>query len=327
MPFTFGLTAEKSNSTSSGTTNGSFNTTKTPVLPEWATNLTTGVAGRVGSLMSLDPKSLVAPEDPLQSQAAKGAANLTGQWWNYDGAADLARGAAKTSWLDGYMNSATPSASAARASDYVGGYLNPYLRQVVDSTGADLDASDGRVRAQQALDLAGSGAFGGSGAALTQSLTEGELSRARAAALGSLRSHAYDSALAAAGGDAERSTQASIASAQAALQDRQQKVDFGLQGQQQQLAASRQLSDLAGAFEQNLRGDIATQAAIGGTLRDINQQALAAPVTSTQQMVALLTGMPIGMFAGEESQGTSQENSSSKSSGTKVGASLSVPFP
>ncbi|HET6970823.1 MAG TPA: hypothetical protein VFH92_06850 [Phenylobacterium sp.] len=317
-PFKFSFGADAKKSTTSAT--GTFNNTTTPIVPEWASSLTQGVAGRVGGLLNQDPYAQVAPLHPLQQRAADQAGGLGNVAFNYDAAADLTRGASNTSWLQPYMNSDTPFASGGKASNYVGQYLNPYLNQVVDSTAADMDAQAGQVRAQQSLDLARSGAFGGSGAALTQSMTEGELARARGSTLGGLRSHAYDTALTAAGGDADRATQARINNAQLALQDRGQKVGFGFQGQQQQLQSANQLAQLSNAMEANTRADIATQAGVGGTLRDVNQQSLQAPATSTQQLVAMLSGLPIGLFVGQNQQGTSTENSTTKS----VGANFSI---
>ncbi len=318
MPFGSVSGGYKSETTN---TNSSFNKTTTPIVPEWATGLTQGVAGRVGSLLDLDPYSLVAPASGLQNQAGVGAAALGGSPWNFDAAADLTRGAANTSWLDGYMQMDAPFASGGKAHDYVGNYLNPYLHDVVDSTSADLSAHEGQVRAQQALDLAGAGAFGGSGAALTQSMTEGELARARAASLGGLRSHAYDAALGAASGDAERATQARIANAQTALQDRSQKVGFGFQGQQQQLQAGNQLAGLSDAYDANLRGNIGAQVRLGETFRDIDQQQRQAPVATAQQVVAMLSGLPINLFVGQNEQGS--ESKTSKTKGFEVNGSLS----
>lgn len=300
MSFSFGGSA----SHTATVTNKNANSTTTPIVPEWAGNLIQGAAGRVNSLLGVDPQSLVAPVHDLQAQAGRGAANLSGSPWNYDAAASLTGSAANTSWLDGYTAMPTPFASGGKASDYVGNYLNPYLRNVVDATSADLDTHDGQVRAQQALSLAGSGAFGGSGAALTQSMTEGELARARATTLGGLRSQAYDTALTAAGGDAERATQARMANAQTALQDRAQKVGWNFQSQQQQLAAANQIAGISGAYDANQRANIDSQARLGATLRGIETEQRQAPFTSSQQIVAMLSGLPISLFTGQQTQST-----------------------
>ena len=278
------------------TSNSTTNSTTSPVAPEWASSLTQGVAGRVGGLLSVDPASLVAPAHGLQQQAANAAQGLSASPWNYDAAADLTRGAANTSWLDPYM-----AGGPFRASDNVGSYLNPYLSEVVDSSAADFDANAGQVRAQQALDLAGAGAFGGSGAALTQSMTEGELSRARSSALSGLRSHAYDTALGFAASDADR-----------ALQDRSQRVGYGFQAQQQQLAAANQLASLSSQLDADRRANIATQAGLGETLRGIDTEQRRAPVENTQQLVAMLSGLPINLFTGQQTNTTESSTGTSK---------------
>lgn len=273
------------------TSNSTTNSTTTPVAPEWASSLTQGVAGRVTSLMGLDPNSLVAPAHSLQNQAASGASSL-----NSSG---------DRSWLTPYMNADTPFASGGKAYDFVDRYMNPYLKDVVDASAADFDFNAGNVRAQQALDLAGAGAFGGSGAALTQSMTEGELARGRASTLSGLRSKAYETALGAAAGDADRATQARIANAQTALQDRAQKVGFGFQA------------------DENQRANIGAQAGLGQTFRDIDQQQRQAPVSNTQQLVAMLSGLPISLFTGEQKSATEARSGTEKR--TEVGFEANKP--
>ena len=277
-----------SKSNSSSTSNTTANSTTTPNVPDWASNLTQNVAGRVGSLLNHDPQSLVSPANSLQNLAGANATNLSGSPWNFDGAADLTRAVA---------NSDAPSIAGN-----IGQFMNPYLKGVVNATSADLDASDGRVRAQQALDLVGSGAFGGSGAALTQSATEGELARARASSLGALRSQGYAQAL---GG----------ATSQAQLQQQQQA---------QRLAAAQQLGNLSSQYDANQRANIAAQTATGDDLRNITQQQLQAPQNSTAQIVAMLNGLPIGLFTGQTTQGTSNNASTGKTSGTNWGLSANV---
>ena len=296
--FTLSGSAEKSKSTRD--TTNTFTNTTTRNVPQWGRDLVEKGAARVGELFDLDPASQVAPANSQILDAAQAAANLP------------TSASADTSWLKPYMSADTPFASGGKAYDYVDRYLNPYLKNVVDASASDLDAQAGQVRAQQALDLAGSGAFGGSGAALTQSMTEGELARARATTLSGLRSHAYDTALGAAAGDADRATQARISNAQIKLQDQGQKVGFGFQDQQQQLAA-----------QANARANIATQADLGQTLRGIDQQERGAAVTNAQQITALLSGLPIDLFSGTTEQGTSAGTEVTKSKGVKVGGSIS----
>jgi hypothetical protein len=314
----FGASASKSTTNESGT----FSKTTTPVVPEWGSSLVQGVAGRVGDLMNRDPQGLVAPAHELQLRAAGDTFDLGGYDGNYGMATDLARGAADTSWLQPHLNANTPFASGGKAYDYVDRYLNPYLNEVVDSSAADFDANAGQVRAQQALDLAGSGAFGGSGAALTQSMTEGELARGRASTLSGLRSRAFEQALGAAAGDADRATQARMANAQTALQDRAQKVGLGFQAQGQQLNAANQLGDLASGLDANRRANIAARASMGDTLRGIDQAERQAPVTSTEQIVAMLNGLPLNLFVGQQENGSSTSHSTTKGKSVNVGGNI-----
>ncbi|MBL8552955.1 MAG: hypothetical protein JNL41_01665 [Phenylobacterium sp.] len=318
--FNFGVSGSKSASNSSGT----FNRTTTPIAPPWTSDVVQGAAGRINSLLGVDPQSLVAGPNPLQQQAAWDASELDGYNGNFAHATDLTRDAAYTGWAQPFLAADTPFASGGKAYDYVGKYLNPYLAEVVDASAADFDANAGQVRAQQALDLAGSGAFGGSGAALTQSMTEGELARARASTLSGLRSQAYDSALGAAAGDAERATQARIGNAQLKLQDQANRFGFGLQANQQKLAAADQLAGIAAGLDVNRRANLATRAELGTMMRGVENEQLQAPVTTTQQIVAALSGLPLNLFIGQQEQGTQSSRSTTTTKGVEAG--LKAPF-
>jgi hypothetical protein len=278
-----------SKSTTSGSSSSQTESTTTPAVPGWASDLTQNVAGRVGSLLDNDPSSLIAPANDLLNRAAAGAGGLTGSPWNFDAAADLTRGVAQS--------------DAPSIADNVPAFMNPYLREVTDATSADLDASDGRVRARQALNLARSGAFGGSGAALTQSATEGELARARASALGALRSQGYSQALGA-------------AASQAQIQQQQQA---------QRLAAAGQLAGYSSQYDANQRANIATQAAVGDDYRGITQAQYQAPTVNTQQIVAMLQGLPIGLFTGTTTDGTQSTQTKVQTTGVNAGLEGSLP--
>lgn len=319
-PWELNFSANKSKRTTNS--NGTFSTTRTPILPGWATSLTEGAAGRVESLLGRDPAADLAPTHPLQIEAARRAADLGGYEGVYGQAVDLTRASADGGWAKSFQDAATPFASGGKAYDYTERYLNPYLGQVVEATAADLDADAGRTRARQDLELAGAGAFGGSGAALTRSATEGELARARAAALGGLRASGWQTALGAAQGDADRATQARIANAQLALQDRAQKIALAEGLNARQLTAADQLAGLANGLDASRRANIETLGAVGATQRGIEQAQLNAPVTSTQQIVAMLQGLPIGLFAGETEAGTKSDQSVEKTKGINVGGSV-----
>ncbi len=306
MPFGFSLGGNASKNKSKTTTNSTSSTSgsTTPIVPDWASDLVRKGANRVGSLFDQDPQARVAPANGLLNQAARGAAGLSG------GAA------AQTDWLKPYMEADTPFSSGGKAHNYIGNYLNPYLKDVVDASAADFDASSGQVRAQQTLDLAGSGAFGGSGAALSRSLTEGELARGRASTLSGLRSRAFETALGAAAGDADRATQARMSNAQVKLQDQAQKVGFGFRGQQQQLAAYA-----------DQRANITTQADLGEVFRGIDMEQRNAEATNAGQIVAMLSGLPINLFTGQSRQESTASSGTSKTKGSSIGATASIAGP
>jgi hypothetical protein len=98
------------------------------------------------------------------------------------------------------------TANASRGADFMAPYQNPYLKDVVDTTLADMDEEAGKVRAQQAADAAKNRAFGGSRLALREAATEGELGRARASAAANLRSNAFSTAAGLGMADADRVT-------------------------------------------------------------------------------------------------------------------------
>lgn len=289
MSFKIGGSASDTNTSSTSKTNATAHSTTTPNVPDWASSLTQNVAGQVGGLVGANPQNYVAPTNALQQQAGANATNLSGTPWDYDAATNLTTGVAQAD---------TPSISSN-----IGQFMNPYLKNVVGATSADLDASDAKVRAQQALNLAGSGAFGGSGAALTQSATEGELARARASSIGNLLSQGYSQAL-------------TGATAQAQLQQQQQA---------QRLAAAGQLATVAGDYGANQRANVATQQSVGDDLRNIMQQQDQAPVTSTQQVVAMLSGLPIGLFTGSTTDGTQQSETKKNDNTLKVEAHADFP--
>ena len=96
------------------------------------------------------------------------------------------------------------------------------------------------------------------------------------------------------------------------------------QQQAQRLAAAAQLGNLSSQYDANQRANIATQTATGDDLRGITQQQLQAPETSTAQIVAMLNGLPISLFTGQTTQGTS--NTQAKGTNTNVNASAGVSY-
>jgi hypothetical protein len=288
-----GLFDSTAKQTSTGTT--TFNTTKKRTNPDWVTNLAEGFGGEVSDLSKIDPNSLVPGADPLQTKASANAGNLTGTPWNYDAALDLTKGVAGAN---------APRTEGVRAKNFMADYENPYQQQVLDAALADFDFGAGNTRAQQALDLAGAGAFGGSGAAITQSMTEGELARGRGRTSADIRDRGFQTALQAAQADANRRQSANDLNAQ-----------LMAQGQDRTLNAAGQLADIAGAFGGEQRANIGAQTAVGGINRDITAQQANAVPDWLGRREELFSGIPLDLFGGEEGSGTSTENSTKKTKG------------
>jgi hypothetical protein len=291
MSLKLGGSTSKSSSTSNtqaqsqSQTQSQSHSTTTPTVPAWASSLTQNVAGRVGGLLNADPYSSVAPPSALQVQATNGASGLnTSRAAPQIGATSVGQGA---SVLDGLQN-----------------YMSPYTNDVVNTALADYDYGAGQTRAQQALDLAGSGAFGGSGAALTQSMTEDALTR-RGTTSANLRDQAFNAGASLANQDADRRQQATIQNAQLARDQASQNAN------------------LTFANDANSRANIGAQADLGGTMRDISQQYAQAPTTSAQQLVAMLSGLPINLFTGQETNTSGTDATSGSSSGTTTASGKS----
>lgn len=222
----------------------------------------------------------MAGADPLQQQAAQGASQLGGD----------------RSWLDSIMSQNGPSVQNASLLDGLDKYMSPYTQQVVDASLADFDYGAGQTRAQQDLDMARSGAFGGSGAAITRSMTEDALNRGRAMTSATLRDQGFQVGAGLSGQDADRRQQASALNAQLA----------------QQQAALR--GQLGFAAEESDRANVGLQGDLGAMLRAIAQDKAVSPINLLQTQVALQGGLPLGLFQGQNQSGTSRASQTTTSS-------------
>lgn len=261
----------KKKTTTNSTSSDSY--TKNPLVPDWVSSIDKDLAGRISGLADLDPASLVAGANPLQTQAAAGAANLGGLSGNYADATAITKGIA--------------DAKAPSLLDNLSAYINPYQQQVIDTTLSDFDANAAATRAQQTLDEANSSAFGDSGAALARSLTAGESQRARATADAALRAQGFNTAAGLAGSDADRI----------------------LTSNGQKLGAAGQLADLASASDANSRANISSQSDLGELLRSIQNQQGQAGITQLASIVELLNGLGLNKYIGQEGTGNSTSNS------------------
>jgi hypothetical protein len=309
-------------SASGGSDTKTYDSTTTPQIPDWLQTTAFDLNNRLTSLGAVDPASYVASAHPLERQAEAALAGLTGQGPVYDEAMDLTRKVAGADWMDAYMSAPSPrvgpqSIAGASLLESLDSYVSPYLRQVISSTLADFDFGAGQTRAQQGLDLMRSGAFGGSGAALTRSLTEEGLARARAGTVAGLRDQAFTRAAGLSSEDASRRQDAQALNAQLAaqadqtnaelyLRDTAQKVSLGLEAGDQNLRAAGQLGDLATAGQTQVRANAAAMADLGGTLRSVETATRRAPLDLTSWQIDAFSGLNPGLFSGKTETGSSR---------------------
>lgn len=298
-----GLSSKKSKSTSTVNQNTTMNTT--PTNPDWVVGGVQDATGRVNDFFrKLDPYSLVAGADPLQTQAAGSAAGL-GASPNFAQASDMFRsvGAAGPQSID-----------AVDISGGINKFLNPYLKDVVDTSLVNFDEGAGMTRAENALALANDTTFGGSGGAIQTALTERGLAQDRAKLAAELRSGGYDRA-------------ASLSAQQAAmdLQQRMSNANFGETALQRQAGAAAGLADVGALQGSEARANTGLQFDIGEALRAIAQQKAMAPVGALGMETGLLGQLPFDLFKGANSTGTMSGTSTTKTkeSGASLGDWLS----
>jgi len=284
-----GLSNKKSKTNETSQTQQNVTTTRTN--PAFVEDAIKGFTGKVGGLLDRNPLDFVAGADPLQTQAASSAAGLGGWRAGLSRAGEIANQAA--------------GATTAPASllDNLDDYMSPYREDVVDTTLADMDVDAGRTRAAQAAAGARNAAFGGSRFGVREAQTEGELSRARSAADAQLRDTMFNTGARLSSEDAGRRQQAALADA-----DRRLSAG-GLMGQLADLEAS------------GARGDIATQMAAGGALRDIEGEKRQSQLGLLGAVGDLLGKGQFDLFSGQNTNGVT--NSTGTSTTTSSGGLLS----
>ena len=305
----------------------------TPNNPSWVEDPLKAQTGRIEALNDLDPYSLVAGPGALQTQAAAGAAGLSGSPWNFDQAGGLLRGVAGAG-----ANTAgrVQLGSAAEMSgqsllDNLQAYMSPYTKDVVDTSLADFDEGAGEAQAQAQLDLGGDATFGGSGGAIGLAKLRGELARGRGSLSAGLRDQGFARGTALSADDANRRQQAAAANMAARNQFAlnqgtmdQQNNQFNA-GQQdtdlaRRMAAAQGLVDTSTAYDANQRANIGLQGDMGEMLRQIEQQRRMAPISQVATTTGLLGSLPYGLFRGETQDGTSTSTSSTSGLGSALGA-------
>lgn len=240
---------------------------------------------RTSNLMGQDPRSFVAPANPLLQQAGgqAGALNSGGNPL-YGQAADMTRN---------LLGGGDPSASAGQWGN-VSKYYNPYEADVVNATAAGMDQADQMAQRQNEM------RFGGhqmdSPFALSQALLGGQQSLARGQTLGNLRYQGYHDASQLADSQAARDNAVNMLNAQLGAQM------FG-----QRLQGAGQLGQIANDQGANQRADIGTMGNIGGTLQNIDQAQSGAPINVLGQLTGNYGALG-PLVTGQDTVGTQKQS-------------------
>jgi hypothetical protein len=336
--------------------------TRTPTNPEWVTSGLQGLGGKIMGLADQDPRSFVAGPSTLQNQVFGDAANLTTSprfnqagdiFTRVAGAGpntyDPSQGKAEDWSAQGYDAERFNASSLLEGLDK---YMSPYTGQVVDTALADYDFGAGQTRAGQALEEARSGAFGGSGAAITRALTEDSLTRGRGTLSAGLRDTAFTRGAGLSATDAGFRNQAAAANAaaanqaaafraqaanQAAAANAAARNQFGLANMDalneagrfnagamdtalnRQLTAGGALGELGAQEGADTRANLALQGTLGADQRAIEQAKAAAPLSVLQALSGTFSGLPLNLLSGETQTG-SQQSSSTSSTSDPLGA-------
>jgi len=322
-------------------------TVTTPTRPDWVDDQAKGLNEALTEWGRRDPTASVAPLSDLERRASEGAAGLgVGGGWG-SGGTDWANWGRPTPATGPAPVATAPELSGARLEgrgevpqaasvlDNLSAYMTPFRDQVLAAAMGDYDAEAGRRRAAQDLELAGQGAFGGSGAALTRSLTEGELARGRNSRLAGLLDQMFAQGASLSAGDADRRQQASTAAAQLAqardlerarlsqaqdatrMQDALARAQLGQEGE---LARQRLGLDEAASR----RADAERQARIGAQARAVEQARLSAPEQALARRIEMFSGLPLGLFQGSVTDSQGQRNGTETTSGASLGEIASL---
>jgi hypothetical protein len=330
-----GISSKKSKTTTNQTTSGTTSMTQTPTNPEWVTSGLQGLGGQISDLSKLDPYSLVAGPDKLQTQAGQGASGLTTSPYFGQGA-DMLKGVAGAgaNTYNPAMMGDVGKVSGASGLTNLSAWMNPYTNDVVNTTLAGFDENAGRTRASQQLDLANDSTFGGSGGSILRSLTERGLAQDRAGTEASLRDQAFNTAAGYSSQDADRTQQASLANLSADLTRATANQNALNQGGQfnagqhdadlsRQLAVGEGLAGIGTAAGAEGRSNLTTQADIGAMLQALAQQKAGAPMAQTGALAQMFGSLPLGLTHGTQSDGTMTGSLDETKTGKESGAALS----
>jgi len=339
----------KSKQTTNETQTTSGTSTTTPNVPTFLQQPWEQYAGGVSNLMN-SGQPLVSGASPLQQQAYSAAMGLTPQTTpalkSYDqpmvngGPGDGYTAPAASTASSGQPNNfnlatmlglgaglgganVTGPAASASASVFsreaLNERMNPYTEQVVDTSLADYDVGAGRATSRAALEASKSGGLFNSNNAIRDAILSGELTRGRASTSAGIRDQGFRTAADILGRDNDRSTQASIANAQAENQMRMFNASQQDNALNRALSAAGLISNIGSAQGADTRANIGLQADLGAQQRDIANQT--SPV-SQQALIAQLLGYVPDYFVGQ----TESRNATGNSSGTSTGSGSGFGF-
>jgi hypothetical protein len=207
-------------------------------------------------------------------------------------------------------NATASNYSASSLLEGLDKYMSPYTGDVVNTALADYDFGAGETRATQALDEARSGAFGGSGAAITRALTEDSLTRGRGTLSAGLRDTAFTRGAGLSATDAGFRNQAAAANAAAANQAAAFRAQAANEAGRfnagamdtalaRQLSAGGALGSLGAQEGADTRANVALQGQMGAEQRAISQALAGAPISVLQALAGAYSGLPLNLLSGE----------------------------
>ncbi len=201
-------------------------------------------------------------------------------------------------------------------------YMNPYQKEVIDATGADLEEDDARLRNRLKMSAQAGGAFGGRGEAVQGAIAADDYGRRRNSILGGLRSQGWKDSNSFSMMDADRSLSAaqSNQTTQTANADRRNSRDMAnLESKIKSDEGKRQIMQLA-SDNAIAAGELGIAGAELGIAQSDQERTGAMDLFEAgqigfDQLMAFL-GIGQGMF-GETEEGDESEIGSSSGTGTK----------
>jgi hypothetical protein len=221
-------------------------------------NLSTKISETFGAA---DPSKLAPGPTSLQTQALGGAAGLQ---------TPAAFGDAETAIKQG-LSGGPQSVDRVNIADSIASFMNPYMKDVVDTSLADFDFGAGVSRAQGQLARAGDETFGGSSGALQAALTEGEL------------------------GSGRNLTNAGF---------REQALNRNIQG-------GTALGNLGATRGAEDRANVQTKFGLGEAQRQIEKEQGNASIDALLKQISAFSGLPLDILKGYTTSGTSSGTSTS----------------